>query len=872
VPLGRPCSDAVAKSLTPSWVKLCQRYVYLVTPSPASENIILRNVGVGKGSGSSVKENQHSIFIDPVRNIKYVNEGISSPSTINVNVESGLNTSNGDTSQKLVNFRTLLTPAGNGVNFVFLKEMVYVVNGRLSNIFSSKNRMESMLENGPCLIRNVPLILRKWTPDANIMIEDVYDLGNSKLVEKGDNVGVISYAHISLPVAFGIPNTTPIAEMINNLERQMLVGKLMLMDDDVKPINKVDYDPVNADSDRVLTWFTMRLLNSWLVEVKTMQFDKSGSTTYCFGCYTLGNRRRIYFKGSVSNTCLSSLVLSVSNTYLEECILDGDLVLWAVFGLQDVPVWLRVKGDRRGVKEKSGAIPSAKAVKDTVVVSSSTVEDPVDATMNTEDVNVGQTPTCPNVNPKPGASYANLFTTGPSRKATDFCTLFTPGGNEVDVVVLVESIRAISAWFANIVYEFFLGKRVAYLVAANYVRNTWGKYGLVKSMLNSSTGIFSFQFSSMDGLDAMLENGPWFIPFSEDGLSAIATKLGTPLMLDSYTSDMCIQSWGRSSYARAMIEVRVDEVCPKNLGLGVAKNLKKPSQAPKGVLVGSKLEFKPVKEYRLVSKKPTANTSGNKKKGVEPTKENVKTSSTSTTLIVDKIRKLEKLIIDGKVTLVDDDGKPLKKVDYPGDHESEDEVESVDNDMARSMTSESVGFVQRKKSDGNNGGTKNFKRVSVKPKTIYCPKVNQSTDKVSPITTPFAGSNSFKVLNFDNPGTEKVDSGNKASMSGVQEEGQSCTPLVEKINMFEHQLLEGKYVLVDDEGKHLEKFDYTGDHDSEDEVKSVDDKMASYSLQNQSGVGFGTNSLLEQWRETYGNADFDYDPYVDDMYETPGDS
>ena len=30
-------------------------------------------------------------------------------------------------------------------------------------------------------------------------------------------------------------------------------------------------------------------------------------------------------------------------------------------------------------------------------------------------------------------------------------------------------------------------------------------------MLNSSTGIFSFQFSSMDGLDTMLENGPWFI-------------------------------------------------------------------------------------------------------------------------------------------------------------------------------------------------------------------------------------------------------------------------------------------------------------------------------------------------------------------------
>ena len=37
--------------------------------------------------------------------------------------------------------------------------------------------------------------------------------------------------------------------------------------------------------------------------------------------------------------------------------------------------------------------------------------------------------------------------------------------------------------------------------------------------------------------------------FTEDGLSVIATKLGTPLMLDYYTSTMCMESWGRSSYA-----------------------------------------------------------------------------------------------------------------------------------------------------------------------------------------------------------------------------------------------------------------------------------------------------------------------------------
>ncbi|GKD09254.1 putative reverse transcriptase domain-containing protein [Tanacetum coccineum] len=136
------------------------------------------------------------------------------------------------------------------------------------------------------------------------------------------------------------------------------------------------------------------------------------------------------------------------------------------------------------------------------------------------------------------------------------------------------------------------------------------------------------------------------IAFSEDGLSAIATKFGTPLTIDSYTSDMCIQSWGRSSYARALIEVRVgvelkdnimvampkligegfytcivhveyewkpprcacckvfghvQDECPKIIDSDVVKNMKKPSQATRGVLVGPKVGFKLVKQvYRQV--------------------------------------------------------------------------------------------------------------------------------------------------------------------------------------------------------------------------------------------------------------------------------
>ncbi|GKE57961.1 cytokinin dehydrogenase 3-like protein, partial [Tanacetum coccineum] len=108
----------------------------------------------------------------------------------------------------------------------------------------------------------------------------------------------------------------------------------------------------------------------------------------------------------------------------------------------------------------------------------------------------------------------------------------------------------------------------------------------------------------MDGLDVMLENGPWFIrnkmlilkkwhpdenllkedvlvwvklhgvpvtAFSEDSLSAIATKLDTPLMLDSYTSDMYMKSWGRSSYARVMIELRANVELKDNIVVAMLK-------------------------------------------------------------------------------------------------------------------------------------------------------------------------------------------------------------------------------------------------------------------------------------------------------------
>ncbi|GKA49843.1 retrotransposon protein, putative, ty1-copia subclass, partial [Tanacetum coccineum] len=375
------------------------------------------------------------------------------------------------------------------------------------------------------------------------------------------------------------------------------------------------------------------------------------------------------------------------------------------------------------------------------------------------------------------SSYANI-TSKPSGKKVNVRTLFTPGGNGIDVVVSVDSIRAISERFANTAYGFSLGRRWHTLLLLN-----------------------------MLGMLGVKLHGVPVTAFSEDGLSVIATKLGTSLMLDSYTSDMCMQSWGRSSYARVMIELRVDvelkdnivvampkitrkgdytcnvrvkyelkpprcssckvfghihEECPKNTGAGEKKTVKKPSQTSRGAPVGQKIGFKPQKKYRPVPKKSTSSPSGNKKKGVEPT---IEVSNSN----------------------------PF------------DVLNSVDTD---------VEF-------GNNRGTTNV--------------VNNG-----------ATSSGSSFMNVDN------------SSSGT-------TPIIEKIGKFEDLLTSGQAILVDKAGNPLKKVEFSGEYDSEDEVASVDNDMARSMAYER--VGFGTQSLLEQWRDSYGNGDYDDDPYDDDMYE-----
>ncbi|GKA78685.1 multidrug resistance-associated protein 5 [Tanacetum coccineum] len=212
-------------------------------------------------------------------------------------------------------------------------------------------------------------------------------------------------------------------------------------------------------------------------------------------------------------------------------------------------------------------------------------------------------------------------------------------------------------------------------------------------------------------------------------------------------------------------------------------------------------------------------------------------------------------------------------------------------------------YITEKKSGGNNRGNKNFKLVSVKPETHYRPKANQSTEAVTQKMTlvgkknvstscngTFSLSNSFEALNVENLVIEDIETGNKASTFEVQEEGQSSTPLVEKINIFEKQLPRGEMCALINintcngtgtRGTSISTYRIRGagpapkpvvnrmdkgkggssgaDDEgfievSKDEDESVENEMASYLASKPLPLGLDMfkKKLLELWKETSG--------------------
>ncbi|GJW21379.1 zinc knuckle CX2CX4HX4C containing protein [Tanacetum coccineum] len=169
---------------------------------------------------------------------------------------------------------------------------------------------------------------------------------------------------------------------------------------------------------------------------------------------------------------------------------------------------------------------------------------------------------------------------------SNFCPLVAePVFEGVNISIPCKMVEKVSTHFEHTLYGYFIGKRIAFSVVEYYTKSNWAKHGLKRVMMNSK-GFFFFKFDTRVSLEAVLEGGFWLIHkspvilkkwsmdtrllkeeltripvwvklhdvpiqvFEEDGISLIATFIGKPVMLNSYTSSICKDSWGRSSFAR----------------------------------------------------------------------------------------------------------------------------------------------------------------------------------------------------------------------------------------------------------------------------------------------------------------------------------
>ncbi|GJY36542.1 zinc knuckle CX2CX4HX4C containing protein [Tanacetum coccineum] len=176
--------------------------------------------------------------------------------------------------------------------------------------------------------------------------------------------------------------------------------------------------------------------------------------------------------------------------------------------------------------------------------------------------------------------------------------------NGVQLSILMNVVQTVSSRLENTLYGYVIGRHITFLIVEYFVCNNWAKYRLTRLIMNSK-GFFFFKFDSIKGLEDVFESGQWMIRnspiilnkwtmntrpckeeltlilvwvkirdvpiqvFLEDGISLVVSQFGKPIMLDSFTSSMYIESWGRSSFARCLIEIKVDEALKDSITINI---------------------------------------------------------------------------------------------------------------------------------------------------------------------------------------------------------------------------------------------------------------------------------------------------------------
>ncbi|GJW59910.1 gag-pol polyprotein [Tanacetum coccineum] len=167
------------------------------------------------------------------------------------------------------------------------------------------------------------------------------------------------------------------------------------------------------------------------------------------------------------------------------------------------------------------------------------------------------------------------------------------GENVADMDPMIE--EGSKRWDMTLV-GYFVSLKMSNYEISGHLRRMWRSHQLAEIITNDS-GFYFLKFISDEGLNFVLENGPWLVdgkPFfvqkweaglcmdkpeptrvplwvkimnvpleawNTHGISRLASCIGNPIIMDRITMSMCDKAYGRASFARVLIEVDASKEC-----------------------------------------------------------------------------------------------------------------------------------------------------------------------------------------------------------------------------------------------------------------------------------------------------------------------
>ncbi|GKB16302.1 zinc knuckle CX2CX4HX4C containing protein [Tanacetum coccineum] len=125
-------------------------------------------------------------------------------------------------------------------------------------------------------------------------------------------------------------------------------------------------------------------------------------------------------------------------------------------------------------------------------------------------------------------------------------------GNGSEVVVFDEVMVAEgSKRWEKTLCGYFFGYSMSRNELRYNLRRMWSRHGF-KEIIDFNNGIYFIKFHSNEGLEYVVNNGPWMMTWTAKGISALASRVGKPMVMDQITTTLCkevglgmLESWWR---------------------------------------------------------------------------------------------------------------------------------------------------------------------------------------------------------------------------------------------------------------------------------------------------------------------------------------